>query len=66
MESETMANLILGSGIIILYIIIVYGLPECVLYGIYDTRDYSEGNLISRIYPICMFIQIIKEVVVIP
>ena len=59
-KSELVAKYIIGSGIILLHIIIVYGLPYFVMNAVNGLRDSNENKIIIIIYPMCMFFQAVK------
>ena len=61
MESELVAKLILGDGIIILHIIIVDGFPDCVMHEMNGVRENYEDNVIIRISPMCIFAQTVRD-----
>ena len=60
MEYDPVARLIIGSGELLICIIIVVRLPECVVCVLEEVRGGLGVILISKITPMCMFIHTVR------
>ena len=60
MEYDPVASIALGSGGLLLCIIIVGMLPECVFSVLDEVRGFIEVILIRKITPVCMFIHAVR------